>query len=97
MAQQQQINIGDRLLLKAEFRNEQGDLTDPTTITCQIKAPTGSPTTYSYPSDITRESLGVYALRFIVAQSGKHIFRYSSTGTPTLTDYKDFYVSPNPF
>ena len=49
-----------RVDLVATIKDEDGALTDPTTLTAVVTGPTGVQTSYEYAATITRTSAGVY-------------------------------------
>jgi len=76
-------DIGDGITLTETFTDVNGVLTDPSTITCAVKAPNGSTTTYTYASpatSITWVSTGVYALDLTLDEAGEYRYRWYGTG-----------------
>jgi hypothetical protein len=71
-----QYTVGDQVRLEATFRDEDGDLADPTTVTGEIRTPDQVDAALS----IVRESLGVYYALFTVAQNGLHEYRIEGAG-----------------
>jgi hypothetical protein len=78
------INLGDDVVLHAEFRTKVGGvdtLTDPTGNTCTFKVndPTGVETTISGGS-VTRLSTGIYEATFTPTVEGEHWYKAVGTG-----------------
>ncbi len=78
--------IGTGITSTQEFRDEDGTLTNPTTVTFTLREPDGVKTTYTYPTDpeIVRDSTGIYSFSFVPDQVGSHGFRWLGTGTVPL-------------
>lgn len=90
-------NIGDLLRLKATFTSLAGTNVDPSNITLKVKTPAGSVSTYTYPSNITKESTGVYYYDYSVASSGTFYFNWSATGGHQAADESTFVVTSTVF
>jgi hypothetical protein len=89
------INIGDDVVLHAEFRTKVGGvdtLTDPAGNTCTFKVnnPNGLETTISGGS-VTRVSVGVYEATFTPAVEGEHW--YSAVGTGAAKGVGESYFT----
>lgn len=69
------IYIGQRVRLTLQF-TANGTLTDPSTVTCTVKAPDG---TTSTPT-ATSSSTGVYVVEFVVDQGGRYQVRAVGSG-----------------
>lgn len=77
MTSMNEYEIGNLIRLSAEFRDESDALVDPTTVTCQVKAPQTAPANLP----VTRLSLGKYiALVTTAAPSGRWAYRFDGTG-----------------
>ena len=87
-----QYNIGDLLRLQATFTNLSGTKVDPTTIVLKVKNPAGAITTYTYPTNITRSSTGVFYYDYAVLASGAHYFNWAGSGAFTAADENVFSV-----
>lgn len=72
-------DIGDKVTLTAEFRNQAGALTDPTEAACRIKRPDGTVTVLAI-GDLTRLSLGKWTHDVVIDQAGVWHYRFESTG-----------------
>ena len=92
-----QYNIGDLLRLKTTFTSLTGTLVDPTSIQLKVKAPSGTVTTYTYPSTVTKESAGVYYHDFAVTESGTHYYNWQGSGAFTAADESSFEVVSTQF
>ena len=81
------------LRVKARIRNIDGDLTDPQTITFELKKPNDSDysvyTTTSLPV-ITHESTGIYYIDLDIDAIGKWKYSWFTTGTVT-SSLKGFF------
>lgn len=89
---------GEDVRVRAVFRDEAGTLTDPSTITLQVKDPGGTTDSYTYAGGtITREATGIYYKVIDVDDDGVWYYRFSSTGTPKAAREKSFTVLPTEF
>jgi hypothetical protein len=92
-----QYNIGDLLRLRATFKDIDGNVADPTTVTLKVKNPASTITTYTYPGTISRESTGVYYYDFPVTAAGIHYYNWAGTGAYTAADESSFTVVTTQF
>lgn len=76
-----QVNIGDLLRIQAVFKNLNGVITDPTSVSLKIVTPDGVTTTKVYGTDIevVKSDTGTYYWDYTIAQKGFH--RYWAVGT----------------
>lgn len=90
---------GDLVRISAEFRNEAGALTDPTTVTFSFKMPSGTETTYTYGTDaqVGRTSAGLFYADLQADESGVWVWRFKGTGAVAQADEGQFYVQPTDF
>lgn len=98
--------INAEIRLTANFYDDGGDDTDPTTITCTVLSPTGSAATYTYVTDtnIGRTDAGDYYCDVTPAESGRWRYRWSATGNGTtvasegnfIVDYSPHFESSEP-
>ena len=75
-------DVGDRVVLIAQFEDRYGTSNDPDTVACKVKFPDGTVTTYLYETSIElmRTALGRYELELDVTMYGKHYYYWYSTG-----------------
>jgi len=87
--------IGDLVRLSASF-TVGGVATDPTTVVCIVRDPTGVETTYSSP---TKDSTGAYHVDHDLtnAIAGVWSYRYAGTGACQAAMESEFFVEPSQF
>lgn len=70
--------------------------TDPTTVTCVVRAPDGTETTYSTP---TKDSAGNYHVDhdLTAAKAGVYVQRWTGTGACQAALESEFFVEPSVF
>ena len=68
--------------------------TDPSTIKCYYKDPTGTITTLVYGTDgaLVKDSAGKYHVDISAATSGNWYYRFEGTGTVTAANENEFIV-----
>ena len=66
---------GSKIRLRARFLAE-GVLTDPTTVSLKVKDPAGAIITYSYPTGVTKESVGRYLKDIMQTMPGRWFYKY---------------------
>lgn len=79
----------------AKFKKASNALVDPTAVTCEVKNPLGTETTYTYgvASELTKSSTGVYIMAIdTTSYSGEWRFRWKGTGTNQAAEDGNFYV-----
>jgi hypothetical protein len=86
------VMIGTRIGLRAEFRDENDSLVDPTTVAFYVKDPAGVKTEYPYPDTpgTSRESTGVYWYRFKPAAAGTHKWGVLGDGAVEIYEESTF-------
>ncbi len=89
--------IGSLLRLKATITDINGDVIDPTTVSLEVKKPSGSTDSYSYPATINRTSTGVYYKEITRDESGDWHYRWEATGTGQAAKEHQFMVEPSNF
>ena len=70
-----EYDVGDAPTLVATFKNDQGQLADPSTVTFRYRAPDGNLTSMVWTNavpgtDITRVSIGVFSAKVPITQAG---------------------------
>ena len=94
------FDIGDAVRIKIAFRNQDGNLDDPTTVTFKYKVTkTGTPVVYVYGTDaeVVRESVGEYYCDVLVAQSDPHYVSFIGEGGLDAVEEDVFYVNQSYF
>jgi flagellar hook assembly protein FlgD len=89
------VLIGNIIKVKATFKDEDGDVQDPTTVQVRVKNPSASVTTYVYGTDpeVVRTSKGVYYIEIdTIAQPGTFEFVWNSTGNYQAAGQTEFTV-----
>jgi len=76
--------VGQRLTSRCQF-DRSGVLTDPTSITCQVKAPSGTVTT-NIPPTVVKESTGIYVLDWTPTAAGTWVVKWTATGNVEAVD-----------
>jgi len=71
-------DVGDKLVLRAEMRDSNGDLAVGGTVTCLVKHPDG---TVEALSGIQNPSTGIYEKEFVFDDDGDYWVRWSSAGS----------------
>ena len=87
---------GDLTRLSVTFTDPlDGDMPiNPTTVTCQVRAPDGTVTTYTYGEDaeVVQDGAGKYHLDLLITASGAWHYRWAGTGACTAADEVTFRV-----
>jgi hypothetical protein len=77
---------GQAVELTAEF-NE-----DPDTVTCIVKAPSGTSTTYTYAAgSVMRTGAGLYSVTVVPEESGRWYHYWRGTGACAAAD-EDYFL-----
>lgn len=84
---------GQVVTLTATIRNRAGTLVDPDTVTCKVKNPAGTISTYTP----TKDSVGVYSYNLTVNASGEWLYRFEGTGAATTSAETAFFVRDSAF
>ena len=94
-----QMDIGDLVRATVKFKTVAGAFVDPTTIVLRIKLPSETVTTYTYlvSVDVVRESMGIYYVDYLVAESGIHYFKWTGTGAVYAAEESSFVVVSTQF
>lgn len=76
---------GSPIVHDVEFVDAMGNHVDPTTVTAKLTSPSGRQTTFAYGTDanVTKSSIGIYAMEHTPTESGRWHLRWESTGTGT--------------
>lgn len=62
------------------YFEQEGTRINPDTITCKVKNPAGTTTTYTYPTDVSIDLEGVYSVNVSATIAGRWYYRFESTG-----------------
>jgi len=87
------FDYGDPVALRAEVRAAPvapatvGDLANATAVTCTVTLPDG---TTSSPS-VTNASTGVYTISYAPTMAGRHVVRWTATGT-NAAEFDDVFI-----
>jgi hypothetical protein len=90
---------GDLVRSSGAFTNTAGTATDPTTIICRVRTPTGTTTTYLYLTDaaLVKDSTGNYHVDINATESGVWWVRWEGTGTVVQAEEDSFFVEYSKF
>jgi hypothetical protein len=91
---------GDFVRVDIEFRNEAGALVDPSTHSLKVTTPAGVTTEYVFgvAVELVRDSLGVFhGYIDVLAQGGRWLYRWESTGTAKAAQEALFMCEPSDF
>lgn len=91
-------DIGELVRCTGTFASS-GTPVNPAAVMCNVKAPSGTVTTYTYGTDaaLVRDSTGVYHVDVDAAQAGEYKYRFWSTGTGQAAAEEMFVVRPTLF
>lgn len=87
------FDIGDRVQLRCEFRNESDVLTDPTTTTLQIKDPAGAESAPTPTSSVA----GIWTYNLDVTLAGVYYYRFKGVGAVVAAAESKFEVRRSAF
>ena len=69
---------------------------DPTVVTLLVMDPTGAAVTYTYPANITKDTLGHYHMQITPTKSGTWTYKWQATGNAAATSPDTtFTVNPS--
>jgi hypothetical protein len=93
-------NKGDLVRVTGVFKDINGTLVDPTTVTLKVMDPSGNIDTYTYaasPNEIIRLSIGTFYRDVNADESGEWRLEWQSTGDAQGSQLTQFVVEPTPF
>lgn len=91
-------DVGDIARVTCTFTNESGVNTDPTTVTLEVKTPTGVITSYTWAGGtVTRSAAGVFYKDISITMSGEWFYRFEGTGAVESASEANFYVLDSEF
>ena len=73
-------NVGDKIRITATFIDINGLATDPTIVRFKILSPNEVETLWQYPSNIQKESTGIYYAEIPIIISGKYLVKFEGLG-----------------
>ena len=91
---------GTAIRLTTTLRDQNGNLVDPDTVTFQTYSPCKTEGRYVYGTDaeVTRLSMGSYAVDIAPAESGRWRYRWITTGTGTTVALEgNFLIQESPW
>jgi hypothetical protein len=85
-------------LLRVTFTFKTGGVTlmDPAVVKFEYKKPGAAATTYTYPTNIAKDSTGTYHVDLDLDTSGAWVYRAYSTGLGQAAEDGDFTVKADP-
>lgn len=92
--------VGDLVRITGTFTNEAGAAADPTAVSLLVKLRYvigATATTYTYPTNITKDSTGVYHVDFAPTTEGIWDYRWIGTGAVTAACEGAFNVPDSQF
>lgn len=94
------LYVNTTLRLTINFKDDDGDDVDPSTVTFRLMSPGGVESTYVYETDseVTKQSVGDYAAEIVPDTAGRWFYRWQTTGSGTaLATEGDFLIQDSPF
>lgn len=88
------------LQITTAFRDADGVLVDPTTVTFETISPCGGTASYVYGTDdeVTKSATGRYAAEIVPDEPGRWFYRWVTTGSGTAIVIEgDFLIQDSPF
>ena len=86
-------DIGDRRRLQATFKDVNGTLADPTTITFKMREPDGTITTkVDVAGSLVNPSVGVWYYDFTITKQGRHSWSMEGIGDVVGLEEQEFYA-----
>lgn len=88
-------SLGQSVKLTGTFTDAAGAPANPTTVTCTVREPDGTETTYTSATTpaVANPSTGTFTLLLAPDASGMWVYRWAgATGTTTPTDEERFHV-----
>jgi hypothetical protein len=86
------IHVGDAIRLKTTLTVSSA-VTDPTTLTLEVKDPSGNTDTYTYAaSQITRSSTGVFYRDITFDEAGWWVYEWQAGGAVIAIEGNQIYV-----
>lgn len=93
MSERDVFDYGTTVRFEAEFYNQAGALTDPTTVTLKTRSPAGTTSTYTYgAAEITKDATGLFHKSIQLNVTGRWYYRWEATGTVAAVDEQELHV-----
>jgi len=86
-------DVGDVVMVTVTFRNAAGALADPSVINVIASHPDGSVVTEVYPTNVHKDSTGVFHCEVVLDAPGKWWVRGQGTGAVTAAEEVGFVVA----
>lgn len=87
------FDYGEIVRARNTYRDpDSGALTDPATVTVEVREPNGTLTTYTYGTDteLTRVVLGTFQILIPLTQTGTYKWKWTATATDKIAvDYDE--------
>lgn len=99
MAAPNRYDVGDRIRLSVVFQTLSGIDTDPTTIVCKHRDPSGNIATKTYGSDaeVVKVATGRYYLDLDIDEEGQWAYRWNGTGNVVAAGEQTFIARESAF
>lgn len=99
MAAPNRVDVGDRIRIRGVFQTLAGVDTDPTTIVCKYRDPSGNVTTKTYGSDgeVVKDATGRFHLDIDVDEEGTWTYRWNGTGAIVAAGEQTFVARNTAF
>lgn len=90
-------DVGDLVRVTGTFTDSADLPADPTALSFAFKDPSGSVTTYVFPTDaqLVKDSVGIYHVDVDVVEPGDWHYRWISTGAGQGAQIGQFMAKPN--
>lgn len=90
--------LGNLIRVSASFAIA-GVATDPTAVTCKVRTPAGTITTYTYGTDaaLVRDDIGIYHVDVTASSAGIWDYRFAGTGACVAATEAEFFIEPSDF
>lgn len=90
--------LGNAVRVRVVFRDLDGELLDPAAVTCMIKTPDGTETSYVYGVDaVVRDSEGVYHFWVATPDAGTYHYRWKGEDSVEIGNEDEFEVEESAF
>lgn len=86
------FDVGDKITIAVDFRDNASALTDPTTVTIIIERPDGTQTIAATAA--AHSSTGHYSFDYAITAEGLFFIRWEGTGTLQAAVEDNFSVRP---
>jgi hypothetical protein len=83
--------LGNTVLMRGTFFDEEGAPIDPTTVICRVSNPQGAVTALSGGA-VIRESQGRYRAQIVPDQAGLWTYRFEGAGAVQAAAEREFWI-----